>query len=290
MNAGSTITKTSWRIHWNTKSQSSGLVLEMQKQEVLTPVNPLSASVWWYSVFSLSSVHSWDTSAEWQIHRWDNWTLYFYDYALIYMQHSSFSLSWLLCMIAPSECVCVCVCLCVWCVCVCVCVCVSVCVCVCFMKAILTRGGCRKCPWQVMTAYEDSDCVLEIVCLQSFKKSFSVLLNAASVLCVYVCVCVCVCTRWGPTVCISIPTCQHCGVKMTFCQMRQWAPAGLRATVRHSESLASCGSLCERLSGKSETLVILSWEEEECCCSRVVPRSCRFFCILEAACLLWFVF
>lgn len=143
----------------------------------------------------------------------------FYDYSLIYLQLFSFSHLWLsdkcVChaLIAPPV--------------------VFVCV---FVNAILTREGCRKCLWQVMTAYKGSDCLFGSV-FAEWKKSFSGLLNVASV-------CVWMLSTGIECIFISTHVNTYCRVKMTFCQMQQRKPAGLRATVWHSERLVSCGSLC----------------------------------------------
>lgn len=80
--------------------------------------------------------------------------------------------------------------------------------------ASITRGGCRKCLWQVITTYKDADCVFA-----EWKRAFQVLFNAASV------------HVWmhsallQPTglecVFLSTHVCTYWRVKMTFCQMQQ---------------------------------------------------------------------
>lgn len=69
-----------------------------------------------------------------------------------------------------------------------------------FLNVILTRGGCRKCLWQVMTAYKDSDCLFGSCVCRAQKELFR------SLECSF---CLCVNALDGPRVCIYIYTCQR---------------------------------------------------------------------------------
>lgn len=77
------------------------------------------------------------------------------------------------------------------------CFCVNVCV---FVNAILTRGGCRKCLWQVMTTYKDARCVFGSCVCRAKKELFR------PVECSF---CLGVNALDGPRVCIYIYTCQR---------------------------------------------------------------------------------
>ncbi len=120
-----------------------------------------------------------------------------------------------------------------------------------FVNAILTRGGCRKCLWQVMTAYEDAGCVFAEK-KKKKKRSFSGLLNVSSV---------CAWTLSTGLECVFIST--HV---RTYCKgkddvlpdaaernLQDWEP--LSDTVRDWYPLVLFVCFSERFSGNSETLV-----------------------------------
>lgn len=127
---------------------------------------------------------------------------------------------------------------------------VLLCECVCvFVNTILARGGCRKCPWRPMTAYEDPGCVLGSCVCRVKEELFG------SAECSF-CPCGWMLTMGLECVFISTHGRTDCWVKMTFCQMQQSKPAGLRATVWHRESEAGIPwlSLCVSVSVLVETL------------------------------------
>lgn len=130
-----------------------------------------------------------------------------------------------------------------------------------------------------------TSCDTVLVCLASvfaeWDRSLSGLLNAASV---------CVWILCWPQVCIYIYTCQHqdCWWRSATCSRENLQDWELLSFQREP---GVTGSFCfpERFSGKSEILVILSCKQEECC-AVVFPCSCRFFCIMDPACLLWWLY
>lgn len=138
-----------------------------------------------------------------------------------------------------------------------------------FLSAILTRGGCRKRPWQVVTAFTDACCVLLLWGCGVKKELF-------------------VCERTLLTDLGCAFLCTHgnayCGDGVTcfffFCQMQRRKAAGLRATcATHTLSdwcLVVLFVSVRTLVGKSEALLIHSCSHRERCCARVFPRTCRF--------------